>query len=126
MSSFQSNEGMTTFMDQLDFLVLQHVNYLNNLDNACKKKIAFAHKKPTDCNFGKLFYGKIWPDKETMPEILRLKVEEIEMEHRTFHETAALVDSENPTGEVVDAVGACRLILKLYALERELKISNAT
>ncbi len=114
-------DQLNQLVNQLDYLILQHVNYLNKLDDSIKNKALFEHKKATDCNFGKLFYKDVWPSTETFPEDIKNVIKEIEEEHRLFHSTASEVDTLNPAQSKVDATTACKLILKLYHLEDLMK-----
>jgi len=116
-----STDQLHSLVGQLDFLILQHVNYLNKLDDCIKQKAAFEHKKHTDCNFGKLFYSEVWPSLETFPDDIKQVIKEIEEEHRMFHSTASEVNTMQPTQEKVDATTACKLILKLYHLDDLMK-----
>jgi hypothetical protein len=121
MEIHENQSGLSSLIEQVDSLILQHLNYLNNIEHACKKREQFVHKQPTDCNFGKLFYREVWPMKESFPEDLRSAIAEIEQEHQQFHVTGAKVDTVNPKQDEVDATSACKLILKLYALESLVK-----
>ncbi|MFA6457439.1 MAG: CZB domain-containing protein [Bacteroidota bacterium] len=116
-----STEQLTQLINQMDFLILQHVNYLNKLDECVKQKAQFEHKKHTDCNFGKLFYSEIWPSVDVFPDDIQQVVKDIEQEHRIFHATASEVNTTNPMQEKVDATTACKLILKLYHLDELVK-----
>ncbi|MFA5833044.1 MAG: CZB domain-containing protein [Bacteroidota bacterium] len=112
---------LQSLVSQLDYLILQHVNYLNKLDECVRLQTVFEHKKHTECNFGKLFYSDIWPSVQNFPDDIKQVIKEIEDEHRIFHTTASEVNTLKPTQETVDATTACKLILKLYHLEELVK-----
>ena len=121
MDTAQNEQGLSRLMEQVDTLILQHLNYLNKLEDACKKKEQFTHKQPTECNFGKLFYTDVWSSRESFPEEVRTVVVDIEKEHQLFHATAAKINATNPSQQEIDATSACKLILKLYHLEKLVK-----
>jgi len=112
-----STDQLHNLFTQLDFLILQHVNYLNKLDDSIKQRAVFEHKKHTDCNFGKLFYSEVWPSLNNYPDDIKLVIKDIEKEHQIFHTMASQVNTLEPVQEKVDATTACKLILKLYHLE---------
>ncbi len=112
---------VSPLMNQLDRLIIQHLNYLDRLDMAIKKRVEFVHKKATECDFGVLFYSTVWPQLEAFPPDVKSIIVDIEQGHKTFHETAAQVNTVQPTQDNVDATSACKLILKLYRLEEVLK-----
>ena len=116
-----SEQGLNVLIGQIDKLILQHLNYLNNLEKACRTKTEFVHKQPTECNFGQILYADVWPTKESLPQEIKATIEEIESDHRKFHELAGKVNSLNPINETIDATTACQLILKLYKLEEQTK-----
>lgn len=116
-----SIQDLTSLIEQVDSLILQHVNYLDRLEDAVKKRVEFTHKKPTECNFGKLFYSDVWPKLESFPTDIKQIIISIEDEHRLFHDTAAQVNTLQPAQEQVDATTACKLILKLYRLDELVK-----
>ncbi|MFA6467551.1 MAG: CZB domain-containing protein [Bacteroidota bacterium] len=116
-----STDHLAHLVSQLDFLILQHVNYLNKLDDCIKQKAQFDHKKASECNFGKLFYSEVWPSLDAFPEEIKLVIKDIEAEHQLFHSTAREVNTLDPEQGKVDATTACKLILKLYHLDELVK-----
>jgi hypothetical protein len=113
--------GLQHLVENLDRLILQHLNYLNRLDDAIKKKAQFAHKQPTDCDFGKLFYAEVWPGKDKYSAPVQESIARIEQEHRTFHAMAGKVDPTSTSVAALDDTLACWLVLHLYDLEKQLK-----
>jgi hypothetical protein len=121
MDNQSTDRGISALMNQIDTLILQHLNYLNRLEEACKTKQTFPHKLPTDCNFGKLFYSEVWPMRDSLSVDFRRMVEDVEGTHRKFHATTAVIDPLNTQQAELDPTVACMLILKLYSLERAVK-----
>ncbi len=117
----QTLQGLPLLMEQVDFLVLQHLNYIRNLENACKDRAAFVHKAHTDCNFGKLLYSQLFPPSSEYPDSVCILIKEIEQEHKKFHQLVGSIDALNPPKEEIDFTGVCMLVLKLYKLEEEVK-----
>lgn len=116
-----TDSGLQHLVENLDRLILQHLNYLNRLDEAIKKKSPFPHKQPTECEFGKLFYAEVWPERETFSDQIKNIVVRIEQEHRTFHTTAGQMDPTSSAVAALDDAIACRLVLHLYELDKKLK-----
>ncbi len=81
-----------------DYMV-QHVLYIKGVERSIAKKITFAHKQPTECAFGKMFYGTLKPHIESFGENTRGLLEDVEKTHIQFHECAQHIQADNPDSE---------------------------
>jgi hypothetical protein len=101
--------------------MIQHILYIKGLERSIAKKTEFAHKKPTECAFGKMFYGTLKPHLNAFSEKKRVLLEEVEKIHIQFHESAGHIHVENPENEQYqnDAwLYSARLINLLGRLEK--------
>jgi len=108
---------MVNFSDYM----IQHIFYIKGVEKSIAKKTAFAHKKPTECAFGKMFYGTLKPNVESFCEDKRGLIEEVEKIHIQFHESAQHIHADNPDSDQYqrDAwLYSARLINLLGQLEK--------
>lgn len=103
-----------------DYMV-QHILYIKGVEKSIAQKTGFAHKNPTECAFGKMFYGTLKPNFENFCGDKRGLLEEVERTHIQFHESARHIHVDNPDSEhhQCDAwLHSARLINLLGRLEK--------
>lgn len=77
-----------------DYMV-QHVLYIKGVEKSIERKTTFAHKHPTECMFGKMFYGTLKPNIESYSEKKRDLIEQVEQIHARFHEAASHIHPDD-------------------------------
>lgn len=81
-----------------DYMV-QHILYVSGVEKSIRQNMIFPHKEPTECAFGKLFYGTLKPDMDSYSVDKRQLLEQIEQTHSQFHATARNIHPDNPDME---------------------------
>lgn len=108
-------------MTNFSTYMIQHILYIKGVERSIAKKTEFAHKKPTECAFGKMFYGTLKPNLDTFSEKKRVLIDEVERTHIQFHESAAHIRVDNPASEQHQSdawLYSARLINLLGRLEK--------
>jgi hypothetical protein len=108
---------MTEFSDYM----VQHVLYIKAVEKCINQHAAFAHKQPTECAFGKMFYEKLKPNIDGYSEKKRQLIEQLEQVHIQFHEAARHIDpdaSDNEKSQQDAWYYSSRLINLLNTLEK--------
>ena len=108
-------------MTNFSTYMFQHILYIKGVERSIAKKIEFPHKKPTECAFGKMFYGTLKPNLNTFSEKKRALIEEVEKIHIQFHESAGHIHVENPASEQYQSdawLHSAKLINLLGRLEK--------
>jgi hypothetical protein len=108
---------MASFSDYM----VQHILYIKGVEKSIAKKTEFAHKHPTECAFGKMFYSTLKPNFDQFGSDKRGLLEDVERTHIQFHESARHIHIENPASEIHqrDAwLHSARLINLLGRLEK--------
>lgn len=82
---------MANFCDYM----IQHVLYIKGVENSILKNTQFPHKRPTECAFGKMFYGALKPNIDGYSETKRRLIDEVEQIHIQFHEAARLIHPDD-------------------------------
>lgn len=86
---------MANFSDYM----IQHILYIKGVEKSIKHNTVFAHKKPTECAFGKMFYQDIKPNIDGYSEAKRDLIEAMEQIHIKFHDSAQHIHPEDPNME---------------------------
>lgn len=86
-------------MDRFSDYMVQHILYVSGVEKSLRNNQAFAHKQPTECAFGKMFYGMLKPNLDHYSATKRNLVEQLEEIHIRFHESAQNIHPDNPDME---------------------------
>jgi hypothetical protein len=79
--------------------MVQHILYIKGVEKSIVQKVPFTHKQPTECAFGKMFYGTLKPQFERFDEAQQALLEQVEKTHIQFHESAQMIRVDNPESE---------------------------
>jgi hypothetical protein len=85
-------KDMTDFSDYM----VQHILYIKAVEKCINQHAVFAHKQPTECAFGKMFYETLKPNIDGYSEKKRQLIEQLEQVHIQFHESARHIDPDDP------------------------------
>jgi hypothetical protein len=107
---------MSEFLDKIYTLINHHLNYTKRLRLSMETGVAFQHQSERECEFGRLFYGQVYPCANQLPAPVGSVILEIEELHRKFHHTACYAHDETKIKEMYHLTDL--LISRLVKLEK--------
>jgi hypothetical protein len=86
---------MAAFFDYM----IQHVLYIKGVEKCIRHQTDFAHKEPTECAFGEMFYSILKPNLDRYPKDKRALIEQMEQIHIQFHDAVRHIQPNDPDME---------------------------
>ncbi|MCX8067860.1 MAG: CZB domain-containing protein [Anaerolineae bacterium] len=117
---------MEQFLQKIYTLINHHLTYAKRLRQFLMDGGEFQHRSERECEFGRLFYGEVFPQANEFPPEIRDLIVDIERLHREFHQLACQITETCDEKDLQALYHATdMLILRLTRLERTIKSQAA-
>ncbi len=84
--------------------IAAHSNFLKRVRNCLGEGVVCNCYKPhTDCDFGKWWYGEVYPRREQFSPEAQDLIDNIDAEHQNFHEVSKAIAEATQQGEKSEA-----------------------